>query len=79
MERQRKPAQPLRQQAFQPQRSALSRRKPARAHRDQHRIAIDQRGHGEIAQLRAVGDVDQQARARARMASARAASHRRGR
>jgi hypothetical protein len=58
-----KRAQPLRQNPFEPQPDMLGqpRRSPARPHRDQHGIAVDQRGRGEIALGRLVDDIDQRA------------------
>ena len=35
-------------------------RRPRRADRDEHRVAIEQAGHGEVAQGRSIRDIDQQ-------------------
>ena len=64
--RRRQPAgnrpQPRRQQCLQPlpQRLGQPRRRAAGADSDHHRIAFDDGGRGEIAQLRPVDDIDQQ-------------------
>ncbi len=56
-------SQPRGQHRLQPlsQRLGQPRRRPARADRDQHRIAVDDRGQGEIAQVWIVGRIDQHA------------------